>query len=125
MTLRPADRSDIPELVRIRRTPEVHRHWRGGDDMIAEVETDFDEPDSVAYVIELENHVVGWIQYEAEEEPDYRHASLDIYVDPAAGGRSRPALPAFALLSGVGPLIREDDDAIGADLLRLRELQGD
>jgi aminoglycoside 6'-N-acetyltransferase len=87
VTLRPAERSDIPELVRIRQTPEVHRHWRGGDDMAAEVEKDFDEPDSVAYVIELENHVVGWIQYEAEEEPDYRHASLDIYVDPSVHGR--------------------------------------
>ena len=50
--------------------------------MAAEVEKDFDEPDSVAYVIELENHVVGWIQYEAEEEPDYRHASLDIVLAP-------------------------------------------
>ena len=55
--------------------------------MAAEVEKDFDEPDSVAYVIELENQVVGWIQYEAEEEPDYRHASLDIYVDPSVHGR--------------------------------------
>jgi aminoglycoside 6'-N-acetyltransferase len=87
VTLRPADRSDVPELVRIRQTPEVHRHWRGGDDMVAEVEKDFDEPDSIAYVIELENRVVGWIQYEAEDEPDYRHASLDIYVDPAVHGR--------------------------------------
>jgi aminoglycoside 6'-N-acetyltransferase len=85
--LRPADRSDVPELVRIRQTPEVHRHWRGGDDMVAEVEKDFDEPDSIAYVIELENRVVGWIQYEAEDEPDYRHASLDIYVDPSVHGR--------------------------------------
>jgi aminoglycoside 6'-N-acetyltransferase len=87
VTLRPADRADIPELVRIRLTPEVHRHWRGGDDMVAEVEKDFDEPDSVAYVIEHEGRVVGWIQYEAEDEPDYRHASLDIYVDPALHGR--------------------------------------
>jgi aminoglycoside 6'-N-acetyltransferase len=87
VTLRPADRADIPELVRIRQTPEVHRHWRGGDDMVAEVEKDFDEPDSIAHVIELENRVVGWIQYEAEDEPDYRHASLDIYVDPSVHGR--------------------------------------
>jgi aminoglycoside 6'-N-acetyltransferase len=85
--LRPADRSDIPELVRIRQTPDVYRHWRGGDDMVAEVEKDFDEPDSVAYVIELENRLVGWIQYEAEDEPDYRHASLDIYIDPEVHGR--------------------------------------
>jgi aminoglycoside 6'-N-acetyltransferase len=30
---------------------------------------------------------VGWVQWQAEEDPDYRHASLDIYVDPAVHGR--------------------------------------
>jgi aminoglycoside 6'-N-acetyltransferase len=85
--LRPATRDDIPALVKIRETPEVHQHWRGGDDMVKAVEEDFAEPDITAYVIELEGRVVGWIQWEAEEEPDYRHASMDIYVDPALHGR--------------------------------------
>src|ERR671911_2604568 len=85
--LRPVARSDIPELARIRRTPEVHEHWRGGDDMVAAVERDLAEPDSTPLVIELGGRVVGWIQWEAEEEPDYRHASIDIYVDPAVHGR--------------------------------------
>lgn len=87
VTLRPATTNDIPELVRIRRTPEVHRHWRGGDDMVAAVQKDLDEPDSTAYVIELDGRVVGWIQWQAEEDPEYRHASMDIYVDPAVHGR--------------------------------------
>jgi aminoglycoside 6'-N-acetyltransferase len=85
--LRPPTEADIPELARIRRTPEVHRHWRGGDDMVAEVHKDLDEPDSTPMVIELDGRVVGWIQWEAEEEPDYRHANIDIYVDPAVHGR--------------------------------------
>jgi aminoglycoside 6'-N-acetyltransferase len=85
--LRPATRADIPELVKIRQTPEVYEHWRGGDDLVAAVEEDFDEPDVIAYVIELEGRVVGWIQWQAEEDPDYRHASMDIYVDPAVHGR--------------------------------------
>jgi len=85
--LRPVARADIPELARIRRTPEVHEHWRGGDDMVAAVEQDLAEPDSTPLVIELEGRVVGWIQWEAEDEPDYRHASIDIYVDPAVHGR--------------------------------------
>jgi aminoglycoside 6'-N-acetyltransferase len=85
--LRPADRADIPRLAEIRRTPEVRRHWRGGDDMVAEVEKDLAEPDITAYVIELDGRVVGWIQWESEEDPDYRHASMDIYVDPAVHGR--------------------------------------
>lgn len=55
--------------------------------MTAAVEKDFAEPDITAYVIELEGRVVGWIQWEPEEEPDYRHASIDIYVDPAVHGR--------------------------------------
>ena len=85
--LRPATRGDIPELVWIRRTPEVYERWRGGDDMTAAVEEDFDEPDATPYVIEFEDRVVGWIQWQAEDEPDYRHANIDIYVDPAVSGR--------------------------------------
>jgi aminoglycoside 6'-N-acetyltransferase len=85
--LRPASPADIPRLVEIRRTPEVYARWRGGDDIVAAVEEDFAEPDIVAYVIELEGRVVGWIQWQAEDDPDYRHASIDIYVDPAVHGR--------------------------------------
>jgi aminoglycoside 6'-N-acetyltransferase len=85
--LRPAMLDDVPALARIRATPEVHRHWRGGDDMTAAVLEDFREQDSTAYVIELDGRVVGWIQWQAEEEPDYRHASVDIYVDAAVHGR--------------------------------------
>lgn len=85
--LRPAARADIPDLVKIRQTPQVYEHWRGGDDLIAAIEEDFDEPDAIAYVIEFEDRVVGWIQWQAEEEPDYRHASIDVYVDPAFHGR--------------------------------------
>ncbi len=85
--LRLAGEDDIPELVRIRQTPEVYARWRGGDDMVAAVREDFDEPDSTGYVIEFDGRIVGWIQWQAEEEPDYRHASLDVYVDPAVHGR--------------------------------------
>jgi aminoglycoside 6'-N-acetyltransferase len=31
--------------------------------------------------------VAGAIQWSAETEPDYRHASIDIYLDPALHGR--------------------------------------
>jgi aminoglycoside 6'-N-acetyltransferase len=85
--LRPVADADIPELARIRAKPEVHRHWRGGDDMVAAVKEDLAEHDTTPFVIELDGRVVGWIQWEAENEPDYRHASIDIYVDPAVHGR--------------------------------------
>jgi aminoglycoside 6'-N-acetyltransferase len=85
--LRPPTAGDIPELARIRGTPEVHQRWRGGDDMVAAVQSDLDEPGTTGYVIEVDGRVVGWIQWAAEDEPDYRHASLDVYVDPAVQGR--------------------------------------
>ena len=85
--LRPAEDSDIPALVRIRQAPEVYAHWRGGDDMEAAVREDFAEPDATGYVIELDGRVVGWVQWQAEEDPDYRHAGMDISIRPDAVGR--------------------------------------
>jgi aminoglycoside 6'-N-acetyltransferase len=85
--LRPASPADAPRLAEIRRTPEVYARWRGGDDMLAAVEEDLAEPDMVGYVIELDARVVGWIQWQPEDDPDYRHASIDIYVDPSVQGR--------------------------------------
>lgn len=55
--------------------------------MTAAVIEDLHEPDSTAYVIELEGRVIGWIQWSSEEEPDYRYAGIDIYLDSAVHGR--------------------------------------
>jgi aminoglycoside 6'-N-acetyltransferase len=85
--LRAATKADAPDLVRIRQAPEVYARWGGGDDMVAAVEKDFAQPDTTAYVILLDDRVVGWIQWWLETDPDYRHAGIDIYVDPAAHRR--------------------------------------
>ena len=31
----------------------------------------------------LEDRIIGLVQYGEEEDPEYRHASIDIYLDPA------------------------------------------
>ena len=85
--LRPATEADIPALAKIRQTPEVYVWWRGGSDLVAAIEEDLNEDGVSAYVIEVDDRVVGWIQTQAETDPDYRHASIDIYVDPAVHGR--------------------------------------
>jgi len=85
--LRPAATTDIPELARIRATPEVHRRWRGGEDMTSAVADDLTQADVETFAIEHDGRVVGAIQWQAETEPDYRHASIDIYLDPAVHGR--------------------------------------
>lgn len=87
MTLRPAGPDDIPELARIRATPEVLRWWRGGEDLVAAVGEDLAEEGTDTFVVEHEGRIAGAIQWHAEDEPDYRHAGIDIYLDPALHGR--------------------------------------
>ena len=81
--LRPLAPGDAAELRRIRATPEVHRWW--GD-----VEDDFpdaDEPDVTRYTVLVGGAVVGMVQTAEEEEPRYRSAGIDLFLDPAVHGR--------------------------------------
>jgi aminoglycoside 6'-N-acetyltransferase len=87
VSLRSATDADIAALAFIRATPEVRRSWRGEDDMASEVAADLAETDAHTFAVEHEGRVVGAIQWSAENEPDYRHASIDIYLDPAVHGR--------------------------------------
>jgi aminoglycoside 6'-N-acetyltransferase len=87
VSLRPAVTEDIPTLAAIRATPAVHRWWRGEGDMALEVNADLADPDAHTFAVERDGRVVGAIQWSAETEPDYRHASIDIYLDPTVHGR--------------------------------------
>ena len=87
VTLRPASEDDVDDLAAIRRAPSVSLRWRGHGDMVADVRDDLAEPGSTTYVIVVDGRVGGWIQWQAEEEPDYRHASIDIYVADGLQGR--------------------------------------
>ncbi|MFU8854590.1 GNAT family N-acetyltransferase [Micromonospora sp. SL1-18] len=86
VTLRPATDADVPALAAIRATPEVRRWWRGGDDLVGEIRADLADDELTVYAIEHDGRVVGAIQCSAETEPDYRHASLDIFLDPEVRG---------------------------------------
>jgi aminoglycoside 6'-N-acetyltransferase len=85
--LRPAVEADREALVAIRATPEVGARWRG-DDLDAEFTEALGSPVVHHLVIE-DRHgaTVGAIFWEAEDDPDYRHAGLDIYLDPAVHDR--------------------------------------
>lgn len=77
---RPDDRT---ALVAIRSTPEVRRRWRGGD-LAAEFDADLADTEVVRLTIEDDDGtIVGLIQFSEETDAEYRHASIDIYVDPA------------------------------------------
>lgn len=86
VTLRPSTSGDIPALAAIRTTSEVYARWRGGDDLTAAVAQDLEDPEVRTFVVEHDGRVVGAVQWGAEDEPDYRHANIDIYLDPAVHG---------------------------------------
>ncbi|WP_328425063.1 GNAT family N-acetyltransferase [Micromonospora sp. NBC_00389] len=86
VTLRPVTDDDVAALAAIRADPEVRRWWRGGDDLTDSVRADLDDDDLTLYAIEHDGRVIGAIQWYAESDPDYRHASLDIFLDPAVRG---------------------------------------
>jgi aminoglycoside 6'-N-acetyltransferase len=74
---------DAGELRRIRATPEVARWWEPPED-------DFpfgDEDDVTRLTIEVDGAVAGMVQFGEELDPKYRHASIDLFLDPALHGR--------------------------------------
>ncbi len=104
--LRPTRSDDRDALVAIRSTPEVRRRWRG-DDLDAEFDEDLADPDVVRLTIEDGNGaIVGLIQFDEEDDPEYRHASIDIYVDPAM---HRRGIATDAIRAVVAHLIDDRD----------------
>ena len=85
--LRPATGADIPALAVIRAAPEVYRWWRGGEDLAETIAEELADEGDHSLVIEYDDRIVGAIQWSAQEDPDYRHASIDVYVDVAVHGR--------------------------------------
>lgn len=81
VTLRPATPADVPALAEIRATPQVLDRW-GGDDLERETLAALDDADVQVFVIEYEGWVAGAIQWHEEDDPQYRHAGIDIYLDP-------------------------------------------
>lgn len=85
--LRPATSADVAPLAAIRVTPQVRERWGGGDDLAAELLDDLANPELHVLVIEYGDRIVGAIQWEAEEDPMYRHAGIDLYLDPSVHRR--------------------------------------
>jgi aminoglycoside 6'-N-acetyltransferase len=82
LELRALAPGDEAELLRIHRTPEVVRWWD-----LPEEGFPWDEPESARFTILFDGHVAGLIQYSEEREPRYRHASIDLFLDPRLHGR--------------------------------------
>jgi aminoglycoside 6'-N-acetyltransferase len=85
--LRPLADADRERIIEIRSTEEVARRWRG-DDLDEEFTEDLADEELHQFAIETrDGQVVGVVQFSEEEDPDYRHASIDIFIDPAVHRR--------------------------------------
>jgi aminoglycoside 6'-N-acetyltransferase len=83
LILRPLAKQDEAELRRIHETPDVVLWW----DVPAEGFPWTDEPETTRLTIEVDGAVAGLIQFWEELTPKYRHATIDLFVDPALHGR--------------------------------------
>jgi aminoglycoside 6'-N-acetyltransferase len=83
VTLRPLAAGDEAELLRIHSTPEVRRWWDAPDEGFPWT----DEPEATRMTIEVDGAVAGMIQFHEELTPKYRHAGIDLFLDPALHGR--------------------------------------
>ena len=86
VTLRSLRPDDVSVLASIGREPEFARWWPGLD------EAELDEKaagsgDAVCFAVLEDGHVVGLVQYYEEDDPEMRHAGIDVGLDPAVHGR--------------------------------------
>ena len=83
VVLRPLAEADAPTLRAIALTPEVVRWWgRQGDEFPLR-----DDPDTTRFAIVEGDAVVGLVQYGEEPDADYRHAWIDVFLEPRRHGR--------------------------------------
>jgi aminoglycoside 6'-N-acetyltransferase len=100
LELRPMAPDDAAALRRIRATPEVSRWWD-------EPEDDFplhDDDESTRLTILVDGAIAGLIQFWEETDAKYRHASIDLFLDPAHHGKG---LGSEAVRRVVGHLTQE------------------
>jgi aminoglycoside 6'-N-acetyltransferase len=90
VTLRPATLADTDALAAILAEPGVARWWGRFDRSRVEAEltgTREDAATVLVFAIEHDGRVIGAIQASEEPEPDYRHAGIDLFLEPAVHGR--------------------------------------
>jgi aminoglycoside 6'-N-acetyltransferase len=80
--LRPEDKEGLGEMFAL---PAIAEAWPG--DNLARLESRLEGDGVVGMVVEHEGRVIGFIQYYEEDDPDYRHAGIDVVLHPDWCGR--------------------------------------
>jgi aminoglycoside 6'-N-acetyltransferase len=83
MVIRPLAERDAAELRRIHSLPEVARWWGQPPEGFPL----HDDPETTRQAIEVDGQLAGLIDFWEEQTPRYRHATIDLFLDPAFHGR--------------------------------------
>lgn len=87
VVLRPFAPPDADALRSILAEPSVARWWGPGEPGVDALDGwQAIDDDTVQWVIEVEGVVAGGIQAAEEADPDYRHASIDVFLGGAHQG---------------------------------------
>ena len=85
IVLRPLRTDDVERVAEIQNEPGVARWW--GPPNKAELRRQADgSDDEKALAIERKSELVGLIQFHEENEPDFRHAGIDVFLAERAQG---------------------------------------
>jgi aminoglycoside 6'-N-acetyltransferase len=104
--LRPPQAADAERLAAILAEPSVAAWWPAFDVDRVTAELIAERADEEGFAIEHEGAVVGYLQIAEETDPEFRHASIDLFLATVAQGR------------GLGP------DAIRAAAIHLIDERG-
>jgi aminoglycoside 6'-N-acetyltransferase len=86
VTLRPITDADVPRLAEIAAEPEVAHWWLGLTEQDLREKAGRDE-DGLVYVIEENGEVIGLVEAGEEDDPEYRHANIDIFLTSSRSGQ--------------------------------------
>lgn len=87
VTLRRAATSDLPTLLAILDEPSVARWWQGSSRGELEQLVTAGSQETTVFVAEVDSEVVGLLYATEENDPDYRHAGIDITLRTSAQGQ--------------------------------------
>ena len=85
MTLRPLSGADVEILTEAAAHPSIRRWWGYMNDPDS-LRAGFWN-DGTGMAVDAGGELAGWIAFNEENEPDYRHAALDVTMLPAFQGR--------------------------------------
>jgi aminoglycoside 6'-N-acetyltransferase len=82
VALRPLVPDDLDAVHAALQHPEVARWWGAFDTERIRAEL-LEDPDTIAFAIEVDGALAGVVTASEELDPDYRHAGIDIFLAEA------------------------------------------